>query len=121
MAAEIKKSGEDFHQLRNAMLAAENVGNRTMSAYFQQEMQECEYVWGEGPDGCLNSQAWRAVQKWKTKALAVKAAQRVGWRACDVRAIEHRLFGSAWAMVDGRFGLVSKSFYAKIATNPRAA
>lgn len=112
----------NYRTLRNAANNAAKIGNISAASEFAARAMECDYVepadWR--PHACythgiaLPGADLTCTQTWGTKRAAQEAARAVGWRAGDVTKVYNRLHGERWAMVDGRFGLVSCTFYARM-------
>jgi hypothetical protein len=114
----MSNANADYHSLRNALRNADRIGNDTMVRYFAGKMGMCKYVMPEDwrPHTCFTSgiplrgRDIGNTATWRTKAKAQVAARDMGWPAQSVTKVYCRIHGERWALVDGRFGLLSRAW-----------
>lgn len=56
---------------------------------------------------------------WSTKAAAHDGARAIGWSPRSVSKVRSRLGGEVYALVDGRFGYLSRESYDRLRATKR--
>lgn len=102
-----------------AMTNALAIGNQAAALLFEAKAASCKFI--EPPDWRPHVCATRGIplhgrtlthtKTFATKASAVDGAKSIGWPAGAVTKVHHRIHGEKWAIVDGRFGLLSRSWF----------
>lgn len=113
-----------YRTYRNAVENAARVGNHTAAKTFAAKASACDWViprewhpltsFGKGPE--LPGAELGDTATWRTRSEAEQAAKAIGWPIGDdaIGMVYNRLHGSRWALVDGRFGFVSRVRYARL-------
>lgn len=105
-------------RLRRCVVNALRIGNQTAAANFAERASRCKWVappdWR--PHVCHDGIPLRGADladtaTWRTKAQAQAAARSIGWPVGEVAKVANPLHGDRWALVDGRFGLLSKHWF----------
>ena len=111
-----------YRTYRNAAINAASIGNNSAATHFSRKAAECDWVspadWH--PRTCfahgipLPGPDMGNTATFPTKKSAQSAARAIGWPVGDVTKVYGRIYGERWALVDGRFGLVSSFRYQKM-------
>jgi len=111
-----------YTSLRNAADNAAKIGNYAACRNFVAKMEACDWVephdWRPGV--CfsrgipLRGNDFSITKKFGTKKAVQAAARRIGWPVGAVTRVYRPIHGICWAIVDGRFGLMSESHYARL-------
>lgn len=117
-------STHEYRTYRNAAANAARVGNHSAALAFASQASECDWVFprewhpgtsfGTGPE--LPGAELGDTATWRTRHEAEVAAKAIGWPVGDsaIGMVFNRIHGIRWALVDGRFGFVSRTWYARM-------
>jgi hypothetical protein len=107
-----------YRQLRNAADNAARIGATGAAQAFAIKASLEKWVepqdWNPGTcwDGIpLRGADLGNTATWQRKADAQAAARAIGWPVGEVTKVRNPIHGDRWALVDGRFGLLSRHAY----------
>ena len=111
-------------RLRRAAANAAAIGNHSAAIHFSERASACQWVAPQDwrPHVCHHGIPLRGADltdtaTWRTRAQAQAAARSIGWPVGAVTRVTNPLHGDQWALVDGRFGLVSAHWFRTLNRN----
>lgn len=107
-----------YRQLRSAADNAARIGNTKAALEFAGKASAEKWVFPQdwNPETCWDGIPLRGADlantaTWQRKAEAQDAARSIGWPVGEITKIRNPIHGDRWALVDGRFGLLSRHAY----------